>query len=143
MPSIIVNSLDHAVAALECFRDAATDGFVLSPPGSGANLGAAVFQAMIDEARKHIPEARVTAVLDCGEDPGYALAAIRTGLKAIVFAGNAEAKSRISDIAQRSGCQIVDNLIYTDPQPLDLLDIPDTLDACRKYLAIIKDPLER
>ena len=138
MPAIIVHSLDHAVAALECFRDAATDGFVLSPPGGGANLGAAVFQAMIDEARKQVPEARVTAILDCGEDPGYALAAIRAGLKAIVFTGNAEAKSRINDIATQSGCQMIDSLVYTDPQPLDLLDVPDVLNACRKHLDTIK-----
>jgi fructose/tagatose bisphosphate aldolase len=138
MPAIIVHSLDHTVAALKTFRDAATSGFVLSQPGAGAGIGAAVFKAMIDEARKHVPEASFTAVLDCGENPGHALAAIRAGAEAIVFEGSPEACSRITNIANQDNCQVLDSSAYTDTPTLDLLDVTDITKACREYWAGIE-----
>jgi hypothetical protein len=136
MPAIIVHSLDHAVAALKSYRDAATDGFVLSPRGAAATMGAAVFNAIIAEAQKQVPDVQVTAVLDCGSDPGYALAAVRAGTKAIVFQGNDEATLRITDIAKQNACQIFDTSVYTDSEPLDLINMQDALEACRAYLAL-------
>ncbi|MBL8675290.1 MAG: hypothetical protein JNL07_10410, partial [Rhodospirillales bacterium] len=63
--------------------------------------------------------------------PGHVLAAFRTGLRAIVFDGNAAARRRLEDIAAAHGAALV-------PRPdaaLDLVHEKDPLRACRLALA--------
>lgn len=47
----------------------------------------------------------MTAVLDCGDRPGDALAALRAGWRTIVYSGSAAAKIR--DIARQRGAQVL------------------------------------
>lgn len=112
MPVIIIHSLDDAVAALSVNAQAATDVstplYLISPPGAAASLGAAVFQSIIDEARNRVPEQPFIGVLDCGSDPGYALAALRAGVKHILYCGTAPSKLKIENIARANKCCLLD-----------------------------------
>jgi len=118
MPAIIIHSLDDAVAALKNHHQTATVPsdilYLLSPRDGAATMGAAVFQAMITDARAQFPECAFTAVLDCGNEPGYAQAAIRAGVKAITFEGTPEAFIRISNIAKQNDCQITNQSVYSN-----------------------------
>jgi hypothetical protein len=54
-----------------------------------------------------VPTARFSSVLDCGDDPGAAMAAIRAGAEAIVFTGRADVAERLSAIAQAANCRVL------------------------------------
>jgi hypothetical protein len=46
-------------------------------------------------------------VLDCGDDPGAAMAAIRAGAEAIVFTGRADVVERLAKIAESADCRVL------------------------------------
>lgn len=130
-PAITVHSLDHARVALSVARELGVEVTLVSAPGAAAYVGAAVFREMIEAAAGSVPDARFTAVLDCGDDPGLALAALRAGLPAIRLDAGADVRARVTDIAARTGAVLVDS----DAAALDLIDVADPARACREWLA--------
>lgn len=129
--AIIVHSLDHARAALAASIELGVPVCLRSPPHAAAYLGAAVFREMIAAATADYPEAKVTAVLDCGEAPGLALNALRHGVKVVRIRCAAEVRDRIADIAG----QMEASLDEDDGPALDLLDLADPREKCRIWLA--------
>lgn len=61
----------------------------------------------MEAARDAVPAARFSAVLDCGDDPGAAMAAIRAGAEAIVFTGRAGVAERLAAIAAAAGARLM------------------------------------
>jgi hypothetical protein len=45
--------------------------------------------------------------MDCGDDPGWALAALRTGFRTVVLAGHPRARMRVAAIARRMGARVI------------------------------------
>jgi hypothetical protein len=82
-PAVVVHGAAHAAAALAA---AGPRGVVLlSAPGAGGFLGAPVFLRIIAEAAAAHPGVPHRAVLDCGDAPGFALAALRAGACTVVL----------------------------------------------------------
>ena len=127
----MAHTLDHARAAVAAAAERGVSTILLSPPGAAAYLGAGYFMAMVAQARESHPNVPVTAVLDCADEPGHALAALRGGVDAIVFTGPAKVAAKIEDIAQQSGA----TLWRRRPDALDLLDNADPARACRAWLS--------
>jgi fructose/tagatose bisphosphate aldolase len=134
--AIIVHSLENARAALAAASDLAVPVTLRSAPGAAAYLGPQIFRAMIDAARIDYPEVEVVAVLDCGSDAGFALAAFRAGIECVRVELPAETSVRVADIAEQYGATL-DN---DHAPPLDLLDCDLPLEACRTWLAGPKNP---
>src|SRR5439155_14786297 len=107
MPTIVVHALAHAVAALEAAAELARPVTLLSAPDAGLSAGPGWFGAMLAAARAAVPAAQSEALLDCGDDPGAAQAAIRAGIEAIVFTGRSNVAERLADIARQRGCRLV------------------------------------
>ncbi len=80
-PVILVEDRGTAMAAVALGKPVT----LLSPPNAAATLGPLWWRALIDEAAAHatVP---VADILDCGEAPGYAMAALRCGCRALVLA---------------------------------------------------------
>ncbi len=79
----------------------------------------------------------MTAVFDCGEDPGLALGALRHGLKVIRLDAAPETREKITDIARQSGARLEQN-DPNDPPALDLLEAdgpPDAENQVRTWLS--------
>ncbi len=130
-PRIIVHNLEQAKAALKVADELAVTVTLISAPGGAAYLGATVFRDMVDEASRCYPGASHQAVLDCGEDPGLVLGALRHGIKAVRVDVGAGLETRLTDIADQQNA-----IILTDEAPaLDLIDNSDPLAACRAWLA--------
>lgn len=106
-PVIIIHSLAHAVAALSAAQQAGRPVTLASAPDAGIYAGPGWFGALIAEARASMPAAPFTALLDCGDDPGAAQAAIRAGIEGIVFTGRADVAERLADIAAQAGVRLV------------------------------------
>jgi hypothetical protein len=72
----------------------------------------------------------VTAALDCADEPGTTLAALRCGFKLVRFTGPEEARARLDDIARQTDAAVEGALTE---ETLDLLDCKDPLASCRTF----------
>ena len=128
---VIVHDLSHAVAALQAASELGVPVTLRSAPGAADYLGSGTFKAIVDVARERWPDVPVTAVLDCADAAGYALGALRIGIKVVRFRGRPAVRRKLADIAARSGAR----LDADRRAALDLLDCPDPLSDCREWLA--------
>ena len=106
-PVIIVHSLGHALAALTAAAKAGCPVVLASAPGAGSYVGPGWFGALVAAAREAVPEARFSALLDCGDDVGAALAAIRSDIEGVLFTGRADVACRLADIASQHRVRLV------------------------------------
>lgn len=102
-PVIIIHSLAQAIAALNVAARAGRAIVLTSAPDAGGYVGPGWFGALIAAAREAVPEARFSALLDCGGNVGAALAAIRSEIEGVVFIGRADVAGRLADIARQHG----------------------------------------
>jgi hypothetical protein len=131
---IIVHSPAQAHAAVAAAAALGLEVTLASAAGAGAYAGPAWFAALVEAAAAAFPGAVVAAVIDCADEPGTALAALRGGCRRLVFAGSEEARARLEEIAAVTGA-----VIESPGAPsLDLLDVRDPDAACRAFLANAK-----
>lgn len=101
----VINSLDEALAAAADARGK-PPFWLVSPPGAAANWGAGYFVALVDDVRSAMPAHEFKGALDTAGDPGYAQAAIRAGVDAVIFTGPADLAEKLADIAAQAGCDL-------------------------------------
>ena len=106
-PVIIIHSLAHAVAALSAAVEAGRPVVIASAPDAGIYTGPGWFGTVLRAAGEAVPGAQFDALLDCGDDAGAAMAAIRAGIPAIVFTGGADVAARLADITAQAGARLV------------------------------------
>jgi hypothetical protein len=110
---------------------------LLSATNAGIYAGPGWFGALVKAAAKAVPEAVFTAFLDCGDQPGAALAAIRAGVEGVIFIGRNDVANRLADIAHRRGIKF---LTQRPVVGLDLLEDffaaePAIQQRCADFLA--------
>lgn len=103
---IVVHALGHAIGALRAAARAGRPVILASAPEAGVYAGPGWFRAVVEAAREAAPDARFSAVLDCGEEPGAALAGIRAQIEAVVFTGRPDVARRLADIARQQGVRL-------------------------------------
>jgi hypothetical protein len=106
-PVIVVHSLAHATAALKAAARADRSVLLASAPGAGSYAGPGWFGALVADARQAVPDARFFALLDCGDDAGAALGAIRSEIEGVIFTGRVDVARRLYDIARQYGVRFV------------------------------------
>lgn len=109
---------------------------LISAPGASAYVGAGWFDALVVLARAAHPHADFESVLDCGDAPGHALAALRHGFKTIRYAGASQ--RQIEDIAAQSGAKV----LRERPDALELTEADNSADlkaVCRSWLGALRD----
>lgn len=127
---IIIHDLEHAKAALAAAAEMDVDVTLISAPGAVAYLGATVFRDIVAEAARAHPQARYTAVLDCGDEPGLALGAMRHGIQAVRIHNGPELSGKLADIAAQRGVTV-----YQGGGPeMDMAGMTNLLGACRAWL---------
>lgn len=102
-PVFVVHTLAHAVAALEAAAAAERAVILVSAPDAGIYAGPGWLKALVDAARAAVPAARLTAILDCGDDAGAAQGALRAGIEAVVYTGRSDVADRLAAIAVDKG----------------------------------------
>ena len=128
--AIIVHDQEQAVAALEAAQELDVPVTLVSAPGAAAYLGATVFRDMVLNAAEIFPGARYQAVLDCGDEPGLALGALRHGIKGVRIHNGPELSEKLADIAEQRGA-----FVYTEKSDeLDLHGMTTPAAACRAWL---------
>jgi hypothetical protein len=125
---IIVHSLDHALAAFAAADAARVPLTLASARGAAAQAGPAWFKAVIEAAMAAYPAVVATAILDCGDEPGAVMAALRLGLTRLRF-GGAEA------LHVKLGAMGADFIVEPPTfEQLDLLDAREPEARCRAFL---------
>jgi delta 1-pyrroline-5-carboxylate dehydrogenase len=76
---------------------------LLSAPEAGIYAGPGWFRGLVQAAGEAMPDARFSAILDCGDQAGAALAAIRARVERVIFTGRADVARRLADIARQHG----------------------------------------
>ncbi|PIW26684.1 MAG: hypothetical protein COW30_13795 [Rhodospirillales bacterium CG15_BIG_FIL_POST_REV_8_21_14_020_66_15] len=116
--SVVIHDLDQARRVLASAARAERPVRLVSAPGAGAYLGPALFNEIVERARAAEPAARTTACLDCGEEPGTAMAALRHGIDAVTLSAAPDILAKVADAAQQAGARVV-------PPPANALDMAE------------------
>jgi hypothetical protein len=129
-PAVIVHCFEHALAAIEAAGEFGRGVILVSAPGAAGTVGAPWFLEVVRQAAATRPDVTVTAIVDCGDQPGFALGALRTGADILRFTGRKAVAEKLAAIARQQGA----SLVTTRIKALDLLDDPDPPGACRRWL---------
>jgi hypothetical protein len=132
---VIVHSRRHAQAAVAAAAALGQGVTLASAAGAGCAMGPGWFLALAADAARAHPDVAVDCVLDCADEPGTVLAALRMGARRVRFTGRAEVRDKLAQIAAASGAAIE----HEDGPALDLLDAADPEAAARAWLTPPKD----
>jgi hypothetical protein len=124
---IIIHSLEHALAACAAAADLKVPLQLASARGAALQTGPMWFKAVIEQAMAAHPDLALTAILDCGDQPGAVMAALRAGLTRLRFAGSETIRAKLAGM----GAEFVPAAAST----LDLLDVREPEAACRAFLS--------
>ena len=80
---------------------------LISAPDAVSSLGPTWFRNIVRSLEQAYPDVDMEAVLDCGDAAGYALAALRAGVKTIRFSGRPTTAKKIDDMAGTYGARLV------------------------------------
>ncbi len=129
--AIMIHGLEQARAALAAAAELGQSVTLVSAPGAAGYAGARWFLKVVALAAAERPEARWKAVLDCADQPGHVLAALRQGAKSVRFTGPKAVAAKLTVIAEQSGACVLTGRL----DALDLRGEADPLAACRAWLA--------
>ena len=104
--ALVIHGIDDALQAVAASRDLDRPVTLISAPGAAAYAGPLWFKALIEQARAAAPDTKVSGVLDCADDAGHAMAALRAGIEAIVFTGDDGVADKLSAMAEATGAHV-------------------------------------
>ena len=128
--AVVVRSLADAEAAAAAAAELQVPVTLLSCENATGTVGPLWFLALVEQTRSAYPQAQISAVLDCGDQPGSATAALRLGFRRIRFAGRGRAAEAVAAIAAEFGAE----LLARRPEALELTDSPDPRRAAEAWL---------
>jgi hypothetical protein len=100
----IIHGWAEAQAALAAARERLT---LVSAPGAGGHAGAAWFAALAAQGAAAFPAVAQRWVLDCADAPGHVLAALRAGVRGVVFTGAPDLRERLASVAAACGAELL------------------------------------
>jgi hypothetical protein len=119
----VIYSLPQAIAVLTAAARAGRPVVLASAPDAGGYTGPGWFGGLVAAAREAVPDARCSSLLDCGDNVGAALAAIRAEIEGVIFTGRADAAGRLADIARQH------NVHFETERPAVVLDLVEVFFA--------------
>jgi hypothetical protein len=96
----VVHHLEQARAALAAAAEADCAIQLRSAPGAAGYAGVGYLQALGEQAGHEL-------LIDCGDDAGLVMAALRTGCRRLVFSGSEEIWRGLHDMAGQLGAELV------------------------------------
>ena len=125
---VAVHDLGQARAALAAAAEFRVAIQLRSAPDAAGYAGVGYLQALGVAAGQEL-------LIDCGDDPGLVMAALRTGCRKLAFSGNTELAEKLTDLAAQYGATL-----RHETAPPDALLLPAGADpepALRARLASI------
>jgi len=128
--AVIVHSLEQARVAATVAAELGVPVTLATAPGAVGYLGALWFRELLAMVRSEYPGVEIAGILDCGDQPGAVMAALRQGLTTVRFSGPKSTAEVLAELADQYGARLVTRRIAAR----DLGDEPDPADACRAWL---------
>jgi hypothetical protein len=125
--SVVVHDFAQARAALAAAAELGVGVRLRSAPGAAGYAGVGFLHAL-GRAVGH------ELTVDCGDDPGLVLGALRTGCRDVAFSGAAETARRLADIAAQHGARLRHEAGPPPPRTLALAPGADAGRALRAWL---------
>ncbi len=122
---MIVHHLAQAKAVLDAARQAGIDIQLQSAPGAAAFAGGGYLKALGDAIDHEL-------LIDCGDDAGLVMAALRTGSRKLIFSGPPGEHRSLGQMAEKSGALLLDQRSL--PLPLLALSPDDDGDALNAWI---------
>ena len=126
MLEIAVHDLDQARAALEAAGEAGLPVRLRSAPDAAGYAGGGYLRALCDEVAHEL-------VIDCGDDAGLVMAALREGCRRLAFSGSEEVAQKLADMAGQLGAEL-----RHERAPPDVLVLSPEADARAAVLAWLR-----
>ena len=120
-----MHDLGQARAALAAAAELGLGIQLRSAPDAAAYAGVGYLHALGELAGQEL-------LIDCGDDPGLVMAALRTGCRKLAFSGAADTARRLGDMAQQTGAILIHE--RKPPAALELAPEDDAARACRAWL---------
>ncbi|MGH6904956.1 MAG: hypothetical protein ACREIR_19705 [Geminicoccaceae bacterium] len=98
--AVVVHDLQQARGALAAAAELGCAIRLRSAPGAAAYAGVGYLKALGDTVGHEL-------LIDCGDDPGIAMAALRTGCRRLNFTGDAATAQRLGEMAEQVGAILV------------------------------------
>ena len=133
---IVVHEFSHAVAALTAAQAHNRPITILSAMGAVRSAGAGWWRELVTQAGANVPDQAAEWILDCGDEPGMALAALREGVQAIALDAGEPIWSRVAQIAVQCDASV---LRIDRAGALDLADSNNPQRDCYLYLSNTPD----
>ena len=132
---IIIHGIKHACFACKIADDINPEANLVlelwSDKNGAASLGPAWFKGIIDLVHKDFPKFKIIGVLDCGDAPGHALAALRQGISCIYTSTRPSVAMKIKMIADETHA-----IVRTRRPPmLNLIEQRDPCESLRIFLS--------
>jgi hypothetical protein len=131
MRQVVIHSLEQARAALAAAAEIGCAIELRSAPGAAGYAGVGYLKALCDEVGHEL-------LIDCGDDAGLVMAALRTGSRRIAFSGSDEVARRLGEMADQLGA-----ILAVEPPAPDVVMLQPEDDAAavlRAVLAARNDP---
>jgi hypothetical protein len=125
MHQIAVHDLDQARGALAAAEEAGVPVQLRSVPDAACYAGVEYLKALGDEVGHEL-------LIDCADDAGLVMAALRIGSRRLAFSGDAEVAKRLADMAGQLGAELRHEV--APPQVLTLSPESDVRAAALAWL---------
>jgi hypothetical protein len=127
MVEIAVQDLDQARATLEAAGEAGLPVQLRSAPDAARYAGVGYLKALSEEVGHEL-------VIDCGDEAGLVMAALREGCRRLAFSGSEEVAQKLADMAGQLGAEL-----RHETAPPDVLVLSPKGDARAAVLAWPRD----
>jgi hypothetical protein len=98
--AVVIHDLAQARGALAAAAELGCAIRLRSAPGAAAYAGVGYLKALRDAVGHEL-------VIDCGDDAGLVMAALRAGCRRLSFAGDAGTAQRLGEMAEQMGAILV------------------------------------
>jgi hypothetical protein len=130
MRQVVVHDLGQARAVLAAAAEVGLEVQLRSAPDAAAYAGVGYLQALGEAAGQEL-------VVDCGDDAGLVMAALRTGSRRLAFSGPRDVHARLADMARQLGADLVHE---AEPPSVIELDSDEAAPAIRRRFERRSEP---
>jgi hypothetical protein len=100
LAQVVVHHLEQARGALAAAAEAGCAIELRSAPGAAGYAGVGYLKALGEEVGHEL-------LIDCGDDAGLVMAALRTGCRRVAFSGSDELARRLGEMAAQLGAVLI------------------------------------
>ena len=129
---VVIHGIYHARASCRASLGNGQLVSIWSAFGASSYMGPRWFFEIIKLVRSEFPTLKILGILDCGDQPGDALAAIETGIEALALTAKPAALRSIREIADQANV----NLHSRPSHKLDLSKCLDAEACCKRWFGI-------